>query len=50
MFSTRLRGQSKRILFYDKFMTDYRVENQYILSFSNRFLKDFDLESDSFIL
>ena len=31
-------------------MTDYRLENQYILSFSDKFLKDFDLEEDSLVL
>jgi hypothetical protein len=30
-------------------MVDYRIVNKYILSFSDKFLQDFDLEKESFI-
>lgn len=30
-------------------MVDYRVENKFLLSFSNKFLKDFDLEKEYFV-
>jgi len=30
-------------------MVDYRNENKYVLSFSNKFLKDFDVNKNNFI-
>lgn len=31
------------------FMVDYRISNKYILSFSNKFVSDFELEKESLI-
>jgi hypothetical protein len=30
-------------------MVDYRIINKFLLSFSDKFLKDFDLEKESFV-